>query len=92
MNKKKFFSVSAVLATTAVMATFNMNVNTQKENVPDILLENVEALANESTGGLPACMKENGWLEPADNLPICDNGVCKRKSGNRGCLDVNTCP
>jgi len=42
--KKKFFGGIAILAI-ATMAAFNVNMNTQNENLSDLNLANVEALA-----------------------------------------------
>ena len=44
--KKKIFGSLAVLAI-AVMATFNVNVNTQDNGLSNVSLDNVEALAQE---------------------------------------------
>jgi hypothetical protein len=90
MNKKKIPGFSVALVITA-MAVYNMSVSTQKENVPDILLENVEALANEVTGGFPACQKKKGDREHG-YIPFCVNGVCQNNTWEaKGKLDVNYC-
>ena len=90
--KEKIFSV-ALVAVIALGAGWNVMQSENKTDLADLILTNVEALANdEMTGGFPACMKNNGGGEPADNLPICENGTCRRKSGNKGTLDVNYCP
>ena len=47
MNKKKIFGSIVVLAI-AVIAAFNVNVNTKEEGLSDISLANVEALAKET--------------------------------------------
>jgi len=47
--KKKIFGGIAVLAI-AAMAAFNVNMNTQNDNLSDLSLANVEALA-QSEGG-----------------------------------------
>jgi hypothetical protein len=46
---KKIFVGIAILAITAV-AAFNVNMNTQKSELSDLSLANVEALAQESGG------------------------------------------
>jgi hypothetical protein len=48
MNKKKFFYGFAVLGV-AALAACNVNVNSQKVELSDVMLANVEALATEST-------------------------------------------
>ena len=71
------------------MAAFNMNVNTQKENVSDIFLENVEALASESGGSFPACQKNKGNGEYA-SIPFCVNVACQNNTWKKkGTLEVN---
>jgi hypothetical protein len=89
MNKKKIFGFSAALVITA-MAAYNMHVSTQKENVPDILLKNVEALASEATGNFPACQKKKGTGDKK-KIPFCVDGACKQTEENKGTLDVNYC-
>ena len=48
--KKKIFGSIAVLAI-AVIATFNVNVNAQESGLSDVSLDNVEALASETSSG-----------------------------------------
>ena len=47
--KKKIFGGIAVLAI-AVVAAWNVNVNSRTNGMSDVMLANVEALAQESTG------------------------------------------
>ncbi len=54
MDKKKFLGLLAVLMIAAV-AAWNVNLNSQKDVLSDLSMENVEALADESGGGKPDC-------------------------------------
>ncbi len=55
MNKKSILGLLAVLMIAAV-AAFNVNLNSQKETLSDLAMENVEALANcESGSGYIRC-------------------------------------
>ncbi len=46
MNKQKFFGLLAVVMIAAV-AALNVSLNSQKETLSDLAMENVEALASE---------------------------------------------
>ena len=48
MNKKKFLGSLAILVIATITA-FNVNVNTQETRLSDVSLDNVEALASESS-------------------------------------------
>ncbi len=50
MNKQNFFGLLAVVMIAAV-AALNVSLNSQKETLSDLAMENVEALADESSGG-----------------------------------------
>ena len=71
--KKKILGGIAVLAI-AVVAAFNVSINTQDSEISLISLENVEALAGEAsstyyskqfndcgTGGSSCCRRGDGW-------------------------------
>ncbi len=49
MNKQIFFGLLAVVMIAAV-AALNVSLNSQKETLSDLAMENVEALASESGG------------------------------------------
>ncbi len=49
MNKKKFSGLLAIVMIAAV-AALNVSLNSQKETLSDLAMENVEALADESGG------------------------------------------
>ncbi len=57
MKKKKYSGLLAVVMIAAV-AAWNVNLNSQKETLSDLSMENVEALASESALG--DC-KYNPW-------------------------------
>lgn len=70
--KKKILGGIVVL-TIAAVAAFNINLNTQGNGLPDISLDNVEALASESSEdftGATGC------------IAVWENVKCKGKSGN----------
>lgn len=52
--KKKIVGGIAVLAIAAV-AAFNVSLNSQEENLSNINIASVEALANGESGGTPSC-------------------------------------
>ena len=57
--KKKLLSSLAVLAVAAV-AAWNVNFNSQTDLMSDVVLENVEALAQENNSECPNGCFENG--------------------------------
>jgi hypothetical protein len=57
MRKKNFASI--VVLAIATMVAFNVNINTQENGLSNVSLENVEALATESSPGAWCC----GWLD-----------------------------
>jgi len=57
--KKKIFGGIAIVAIVA-MATFNVNMNTQNENLPDLNLANVEALAQSEDFMTRSCRCKGG--------------------------------
>ena len=70
MNKKVIGSI-AVLAI-AAMTAFNVNVNTQENGLSDISLDNVEALASESS---------EEFYDATGSKAVWENTNCKGKDG-----------
>ncbi len=61
MNKKSISGLLAVVMIAAV-AAFNVSLNSQKETLSDLAMENVEALASESSTVLIYCKFEYIWV------------------------------
>ncbi len=57
MKKKKYSGLLAVVMIAAV-AALNVSLNSQKETLSDLAMENVEALADESGGSEKECYKK----------------------------------
>ena len=69
MNKKKILGSFAVLVIAAI-AAFNLNLNPQEEGLSDILLSNVEALANENDDSDSSC-KWKTTIECGGGFALC---------------------
>jgi hypothetical protein len=82
--KKKIFGGIALLAI-AAMAAWNVNLNSQSNELSDISLANVEALANEGgTGPCPNGARQ--WDDPSfwyDDHTFITCGSCSQASGHR---------
>jgi len=72
--KKKIFGGVAILVIAAI-AVFNVNLSKQSNGLSNVMLANVEALAEESTGG-----DQNGWDEEKQSTTSSMNGVEYKKS------------
>ena len=59
MNKQKILGSLAVLAI-AVLAAFNVNIGTGENILADVSLDNIEALAQESSI-IPECVPSKGY-------------------------------
>ncbi len=70
MNKKSISGLLAVLMIAAV-AAFNVSLNSQKETLSDLAMENVEALASESGGS--CCIGSRFQITPVNGGYKCTN-------------------
>ena len=86
--RKKILGV-AVIAALAGVAVYNFSLNQTVDEVSDLTLENLDAIAT-ARGNFPACQKGEGW-KSSDFIPFCVNGFCKQVYTQRGMLDVNYC-
>ena len=86
--RKKIFGV-AVIAALAGVAVYNFSLNQTVDEVSDLTLENLDAIAT-ARGYFPACQKEEGTRD-SDFIPFCVNGVCEESYQPKGTLDVNYC-
>ncbi len=59
MNKKSILGLLAVVMIAAV-AAFNVSLNSQEEKLSDLAMENVEALASESSDCPNGCLAQRG--------------------------------
>ncbi len=79
--KKKIFGGIAVLAI-AAFAAFNMNVNTQENQASSLTLANIEALAQNESGGtiyyVNPCPKHSG-------------NECSSRTSPYGCKSSSYC-
>ena len=86
--RKKIFGV-AVIATLAGVAVYNFSLNQTVDEVSDLTLENLDAIAT-ARGNFPACQKEEG-SGSYGTIPFCIDGACKESFQPKGILDVNYC-
>ena len=86
--RKKILGV-AVIAILAGVAVYNFSLNQTVDEVSDLTLENLDAIAT-ARGYFPACQKEEGTRD-SDFIPFCVNGVCEESYQPKGTLDVNYC-
>lgn len=80
--KKKIFGGIAVLAI-AAFAAFNMNVNTQENQASSLTLANIEALAQNESGG--------GTIYYVNPCPKHSGNECSTKSSVYGCKSPSNC-
>jgi hypothetical protein len=90
--KKKILGGIAVFVI-AVVAAWNVNLNSQKSDLSDISLANVEALASGESGGQPmdcyCYIQYNNDGRPKTDQTYCGNCqaiVCTYWAGESGCM------
>lgn len=84
MKSKKVFGLLAVLAIVAV--AYNVSINSNGNDLSDVSLANIEALAQESGGsgnscGYAAYEYDNDWYEDTKNFRRC--GDCQWVTGTQ---------
>ena len=86
--KKKILGGIAILAIAAV-AAFNVNFNTQSNDLSAVSLANVEALAGELSGGNTVdCYSESDYKSGSTYY---DCGDCKKQENAEGKGNKRTC-
>ncbi|GHV27015.1 hypothetical protein FACS1894176_08470 [Bacteroidia bacterium] len=86
--KNKIFGGIAVLAIAAV-AAFNVNVNSQKNDLSDLSLANVEALASEGSGGNSVTCYSSSKSSSGSTYYDCGN--CSKQFNSKGTGNSGTC-
>lgn len=72
--KKIFFGGVATLGLVA-LATLNMNLNSQKTDLPSMLLHGVEALASSERGCISRSGANNGDCTTDGTYYFCENSI-----------------
>ncbi len=87
MNKKSISGLLAVVMIAAV-AAFNVSLNSQKETLSDLAMENVEALADESSGESSTYCRKNVYSRSGYRTTPCKTCIpTNNKYGTR----IGTC-
>lgn len=81
--------VATLFVAIAVIAGWNVYQTQNDNELSDLTLDNMEALA-EGKGSFPACQKNEGAGDVA-KIPFCVNGQCQQTMQRKGKLDVNYC-